>query len=148
MEREGWERYALAESAVAFSYPTVTPQGQTVEKVEERANDHRGDIERVHLSSPDRHELYFEVMRFRDLAPQDEYASHRSYLEQRFGADAVTPLTETKFRNRPAWAYEISWPDHERSVRMVQLDDDTFRVIWNPRSALNAEILETLSLEP
>jgi hypothetical protein len=146
VEREGWERYALAESGVGFSYPPVTPQGQTVEKEEERADDHRGRIERVHLSSPDRHELYFEVIRFHDMSPREEYERHRPALERQFGAGAVTPLTETTFGERPAWAHGISKKDGQRSVLYLALGNDTVRIIWNPRSDLNAEILATLSV--
>jgi hypothetical protein len=145
-EQDNWQPVRFEGTTVEFSYPAVTPQGQTAERVDERAQDHRGDIERVHVSSPDQNELYVEVARFRDLSPQEEYESHRSYLVQRFSADAVTPLTETEFRDRPAWAYGIRWPEHERSVLMFQLDEDTFRVIWNPRSDLNSEVVATLTV--
>ena len=74
-----------------FSYPRVTPQGHPVEQFEEHVQDHRGDIERIHLSSPKSGELYFEVARFRELAPQDDYLSHKKYLAQRFGPDSVSP---------------------------------------------------------
>ena len=43
----GWEKVTFVGSGVAFAYPTVTPQGQTVDRVDEQARDHRGDIERV-----------------------------------------------------------------------------------------------------
>jgi hypothetical protein len=124
----------------------VTPKGHAAERVEEQAVDHRGDIERVHISSREGGELYVEVMRFRDLAPQDEYRGHRQYLERRFGADAVTELTETSLLGRPAWAYDIRWDEGERSVLMLQVASDTYRVISDPRSELNAEVLATLTV--
>ena len=58
-----------------------------VEVKEERAHDHRGEMERVHLSSPESAELYVEVARFVGITPQDEYANHGSYLKKRFGVE-------------------------------------------------------------
>ncbi len=146
LRHPSWENVTFDGSAVALMHPTVTPQGQTVERVEEQAQDHRGDIERVHLSSPDRHELYVEVVRFRELSPNDEYERHKPHLEHRFGAGAVTPLAETAFNGRQAWVYAFSWDDGERSVLSLQVDGDTYRVIWNPRSDLNNQVVATLAV--
>jgi hypothetical protein len=142
----GWQRFRRPGFRVEFSYPAVTPQGHGAERVEEQAVDHRGDIERVHISSREGGELYVEVVRFRELAPQDEYLRHRSYLERRVGADAVTELTETTLQGRPAWAYGFRWDEGERSVLSLQVASDTYRVIYDPRSELNAEVLATLTL--
>ena len=139
-----WERLWRPGFAVELRYPGVTPQGQTVERTEERADDHRGDLERVHVMSSDRHELYVELVRFRDLAPEDEYLNHRPFLEQRFGPGAVTELTQTTVGGVPAWSYGIHWKDGERSVLLLQIEDDTYRVIHDPRSPLNADVVATL----
>ena len=129
-----------------FSYPAVTPKGHAVERTEERTEDHRGDMERVHLTSRDSRELYVEVVRFRELAPQDEYLHHRPYLEQRFGADSVTALAETSLREWPAWAYAFRWNEGERSVLLLQVASDTYRIIYDPRSELNAQVIATLTV--
>jgi len=131
---------------VEFSYPAVTPKGHAVERTEERTEDHRGDMERVHLTSRDSRELYVEVVRFRELAPQDEYLHHRPYLEQRFGADSVTALAETSLREWPAWAYAFRWNEGERSVLLLQVASDTYRIIYDPRSELNAQVIATLTV--
>jgi hypothetical protein len=98
------------------------------------------------VTSPGSDELYVELIRFRDLAPEDEYLSHRPFLEQRFGPGAVTELTETTLRGLPAWSYGFRWEDGERSVLLLQVDDDTYRVIHDPRSPLNADVVATLRL--
>ena len=117
-----------------------------MERQEQRVRDERGEMERVHLSSPESGELYFELACFREIAPQDEYASHRPFLEQRFGAGAVTELGATTLLERPAWAYGIRWDEGERAVVLLHLDGDTYRVISDPRSELNGEVLATLRL--
>lgn len=145
-EPAGWERLAHPGFRVELSYPAVTPEGHPVERVVERAVDHRGDLERVHLTSRDSRELYVEVVRFRGLAPQDEYLNHRAYLEKRFGADAVTALTETSLRERAAWAYAFRWDDGERSVLLLEVAGDTYRIIHDPGSGLNAQVVATLTV--
>jgi hypothetical protein len=142
----GWQRLTRPGFRVELSYPAVTPQGRAAERVEEQAVDHRGDIERVHISSGEGGDLYVELMRFRNLEPQDEYDGHRPYLERRFGADAVSDLTETSLLGRQAWAYDLRWDEGERSVLLLQVASDTYRVIYDPRSELNAEVLATLTL--
>ena len=96
------------------------------------------------MTSPGSDELYVELIRFRDLAPEDEYLNHLPFLEQRFGPGAVTELTETTLRGLPAWSYGFRWDDGERSVLLLRVDDDTYRVIHDPRSPLNADVVATL----
>ena len=126
---------------VELDFPSVTPQGHAVEHVAvERPVGGRG----VHLTSPGSDELYVELVRFRDLAPEDEYLGHRPFLEQRFGPGAVTELTQTTLGGIPAWSYGIRWEHGERSVLLLQVDGDTYRVIHDPRSPLNADVVATL----
>ena len=130
---------------VEVSYPEVTPQGQAVERNEESFRGYA----RVHLSSTDRQELYLELVRFHDLAPQEEYLQHRPYLEKRFGADSITALTERRLGEWRAWAYAFRWDEEglsvERSVLLLQVAGDTYRIIYDPRSGLNARVIATLA---
>jgi hypothetical protein len=141
-----WQRFTNPRFRLEFSYPSPTPQGHEVERKEQRVDDHRGDMERVHLSSPSSGELYFELARFAGITPQDEYANHRPYLEQRFGPGAVMELSETTLLNRPAWAYGIKSPETERAVLLLHLDGDSYRIIYDPRSALNDQVIATLAI--
>jgi hypothetical protein len=142
----GWERLWRPGFAVELRYPEPTPQGQEVERTEERADDHRGDLERVHVMSPDRHELYVELVRFRNCTPQEEYENHSAALKRQFGDDAVSELAATTVLELRAWTYSLAWPDHDRTLLLLQIGADTYRVIYNPRSALNSQVLETLAL--
>jgi hypothetical protein len=143
-----WERLEHPGFSVAFSYPSVTPQGYLVERAAERVEDHpvAGDFERVHLSSPDSGELYFELAHFADRTPVDEYRTHQPSLAHRFGSNAVSSLTETTFGGRAAWTYDIKWDAGERSVLLLAVGGSTYRVIYDPRSELNARVLATLTV--
>jgi hypothetical protein len=136
------QRFARPGFAVELSYPAVTPGGQAVERDETPFREH----ERVHLSSPDRRELYIELVRFGDLTPQDEYRDHSSYLGKRFGAEAISDLTETSLRERPAWRYGFRWDEGERAVLLIQVGRDTYRIIYDPRSELNSQVLDTVRI--
>jgi hypothetical protein len=143
-----WERFARPGFGLDFSYPAVTPHGQAVDRTEEHVVDHRGDMQRIHLSSPDRSELYVEVARFRGIAPEEEYLNHSPYLKERFGADAVTELTGTTVLGREAWTYAFRWDEDgrpmERSALLLHVAGDTYRVIYDPRSKLNDEVIATI----
>ncbi len=142
----GWQPLAQAGFEVDLSYPAVTPHGHPVERAEQRIADDRGDRERVHLTSRGTAELYIEVMRFHGLAPQDEYRQHRPYLEQRFGAGSVTKLTEATLAGRSAHAYSFRWDEGERSVLLLGVHGDTYRVLYDPRSELNGRVVATVTV--
>ena len=133
--RPGWTRFSGL--GVEFEYPPGDAQRDE-------------GSERVHLQSADRRELYFEVARFRGLVPAAEYARHKPYLEQRFGEGAVTALTETSHGDSPAWTYSFHWEEDgrpmERTALLLPLGADTCRIIRDPRSALNDDVLATLKL--
>ena len=147
-KQTGWQRLAQPGLVVELSYPSSTPHGYSVDRVEERVEGHpvAGDFERVHLTSPGSDELYVEVARFPARTPHDEYATHRPSLEQRFGVDSVTELTETSMRELPSWTYGFRWEEGERAVLLLQVGNDTYRVIYDPRSELSREVIATLSI--
>ena len=148
METPDWERFTYPGFKVEFLYPAVTPQGHEVERLEERIEGHPvvGDYERVHLTSRGSEELYVEVARFPERTPRDEYELHRPHLTRRFGGGSVSELTETKLGQLRASAYGFRWDEGERSVLLLHVAGDTYRVIHDPRSALNAQVLATLTV--
>ena len=75
-----------------------------------------------------------------------EFTNPTPYLEQRFGADSITALTETSLLERPAWAYAFRWDEGERSVLLLQVARDTYRIIYDPRSKLNTHVIATLTI--
>ena len=56
----------------------------------------------------------------------------------------MTPLNETTFGDLPAWAYGFRWSGGERSVLSLKVERDTYRILWNPRSHLNSQVVATL----
>ena len=141
-EPPDWQRFTRPGFRLEFRYPDPTPQGHAVERNEEPFREH----ERVHLSSRESKELYLEVVQFRGLAPRDEYLHHKPYLERQFGADSITALSETSLLERPAWAYAFRWDEGGRSVLLLEVARDTYRIIYDPCSELNTQVIATLTI--
>jgi hypothetical protein len=152
----GWAPFTRPDFRLHFRYPAATPGGHAAERIDgpypatvpggagERSDAPRGD--RVHLTSPGSQELYVEVVRFPDLSPQAEYEHHRAYLEQRFGAGAITALREGSLGRLPAHAFGLRLPTRERSVLLVRVGQETYRIIHDPRSPLNAQVVATMAI--
>jgi hypothetical protein len=138
----GWRKVIDPALGLRFRYPVVTPRGARVDRVSE----HGSDADRVHLAGGNG-EVYVEIVRFRDLAPRDEYARHRARLERRFGPQAVTELCAAELRNHTAMAYAFRWDEGERSVLLLPVEADTYQIIIDPRSPLNEEILASVVVD-
>ena len=140
MHIENWQLFTDRRFKLHFHYPATTPRGHAVEKTEGQQD----DVLRVHLVSRDSRELYFEVIKYPNLLPREEYEQHRAYLEQRFDDMAITELQETSLDLLPAYAYAFKWGHGERAVLLIYKDQATYRIIYDPHSPLNPQVLSTI----
>jgi hypothetical protein len=73
----------------------------------------------------------------------------QAYLERRFGAGSISSLTKTNFRDWPASTYSFGWSEEgeavEPSVLLLAVGGETYRIISDPRSALNARAIATIT---
>lgn len=137
----GWHAFDDPRIELSFRYPDPTPGGQAVRKIDAE----RDGALIVHYLTEDR-ELYFELRRYPRLTAHEEYGRHRVYLEDRFGAGAVSPLTETTLAGRPSHTYSFRWPEGERVSIVLSTGAATYRIIYNSASSLNAEVLATVEI--
>jgi hypothetical protein len=138
-----WALFARPDFRLSFRYPAVTPQGRSVHRVEEQWAD---DADRVHLTSVGSPELYIEVCRFSNLTPREEYRRHRPYLEQRGGTSAVSAPRAATLAGIPALAYRFRVGERERAALAIQAGRDAYRIIYDPRSPLNAQVVATMMI--
>ena len=141
-EQSHWQQFARPGFKVHFRYPAVTPLGAVVDREE---GEHEAAV-RVHLTSRDSRELYFEFVHFPNITPHGEYLHHKPYLEQRFGTGSTTELSETSLGTLPARAYAFRWNQEERSVVLLQVGRDTYRIIDDPRSQLSKQVISTVTV--
>jgi hypothetical protein len=139
---DDWRLYAHPALQLQWRYPAATPGGHPVELIEEQ----RDDYLRVHLLAPD-DEVYFEVRRFAEGDPQAHHARHRAGLEAQLAGQGLTvsDLTPAPVAGRAGHAYQFQWGERERAARLLVVGGGLYRIIYNPRSALNDQILSTMS---
>src|SRR5262249_46380545 len=128
-----------AELGFELAYPTVGGAGHPVAVRIETTERGR----RLHLTTADG-AIYLELVRIRGITAEAEYAGHRPALEARFGAETVGELGATDLNGMAALGYRFGGDGIERTVLLVPIDGDLCRIVTDPRSAVNARILETL----
>jgi len=137
---DDWQEFRDAKFTLLFKVPEATPQGHFVDKTEGE----QGESIRVHFTSRDSKELYFEVTKYEALTPQTEYQQHRTNLEKRFSKFSITELKEIDWKSLSAYEYSFEWDQGKRSIILVEWDHATYRFLYDPRSPLNLQVLSTV----
>lgn len=137
---QNWQHFVDTRFALGFRYPPTTPQGHPVEKTESQ----KDDVVRVHFTSKNSQELYFEVTKYFGLPAQVEYQQHKKSLEERTEEFVVSDLKEILWMSQPAYEYSIKWDNSARAVILLETDQATYRILYDPYSPLNIQILSTL----
>lgn len=144
-DTSGWQTYSAAGMPLSLKYPQPAPSGQPVEihTFQDEA------VERSHLLTKDSPEVYFEVTHYPGLAPEAEYQRHRRALEQRdLDEFEITPLLRFEFHLGAAFTYTFKWHQVTRTIILLPTGGGVCRVLYNPHSPLNLEILATLAYKP
>lgn len=137
---QDWQLPKDSRFALQFRFPPTTSQGYPVDKTESQ---HDEGV-RVHFFSRDSQELYFEVTRYYALRAQVEYEPHKVDLEKRLDEIRITDLEQITWKSLPAYEYSFVWNQGARSVLFVQRNGSTYRILYDPRSLLNIQVLSTL----
>lgn len=137
---QNWQHFSEPEFALGFQYPLITPQGHTVEKAERR----KADAIRIHFTSKGSREVYFEISKFHRLSPSVEYQQHKEILEKRAEGFVVSELKEIHWLSQSAYEYSLKWGQGRRIVRLIQVENELYRFLYDPKSPLNARILLTI----
>ena len=136
---QDWQLFKDSRFSLQFRYPPKTPQGHFVNKTESQQD----KAVRVHFVSRDSQELYFEVTKYQALHAQDEYRQHRQDLEKRLDEFNIKDLEQITWKSLPAYEYSFKWSQGARSVILVERNGETYRILYDPRSPLNVQILST-----
>ena len=136
-----WNTLSEPEFTLTLQYPSVTPDGHPVE-VRRPQTGEQG--RRVHLISPNSEELYFEVGRYLELIPQEAYAQFTHDVAERIKDVAFSALEPYTIAGRPGFIFSIHWLHHQRIILLIPAADALYRIIYDPASPLNEEVLETV----
>ena len=137
---KSWELFLDSRFDLQFQYPSTSPNGESVERVETQ----REGLVLVHIISPSSREVYFEVSKYEAISAQEEYQRHKEFLPGQFHPLAITDLKEVVCDSLPAFEYTFEWRQGRRTVILVERKNTTYRILFNPRSTVNLQILSTL----
>jgi hypothetical protein len=137
MSEATWQNFALDGLGVRFRYPTTTPTGHAVEM----------DDFRAHFRSPDSAEVYFELSRHLHPSAQEFYAREREFLLRQLPDAAVGDLTATTVGGASAHRFTVRWAMGERVMLLIERAPGLYRIVYDPRSPLNEQVLATLVWE-
>ena len=138
---DNWLTFSNPNLFFALNYPDPTPQGYLV-----RIHEKPGEAGyRVHFLSEEGDEVYFEVGRYLDLpAPQAIKAFFKDVSGRIKGLE-TSPLEEIEFAACPAYRFSMRWPGKRRVVLFIERDDALYRIIYDPLSSLNRQMLESFT---
>jgi len=110
----------------------------------------RDGVHVLHAESPDRSEIYFELTVYPELRAHEALAASQShYLHQHASDASITAPEAIRIGDRAALAFDFRGTlDGQWKVRRFLFMDDvrTYRVVYDPRSPRNEEILTSLEL--
>ena len=135
-----WQLFDDSRFTLEFKYPRLATDGEPVEWVETQ----QAQMLRVHILSPKSREVYFEVSKYGLLTAKSAYQLHKENLTKQFHQLSITELRETHCESLPAYEYTFKWDQGTRTVILVERDNGTYRIPYNPRFSVNLQILSTL----
>jgi hypothetical protein len=65
-------------------------------------------------------------------------------LSEQFDQLIITELIETTCASLPAFEYTFEWESGIRTVLLVERGKETYRILYDPRSLLNRQILSSV----
>jgi hypothetical protein len=136
MDIQTWSTFSDPKFALQFQYPETTPKGHPVEM----------DDIRMHFRSKDSPEVYFEVSRHLHFSAKELYEREKGYIEKQLDQPDVRELKAITIAAQPAFEFSFTWSGGERVVILIEKQATLYRVIYDPRSPLNLQIVATLTM--
>jgi len=124
-----------------FQIPEITERAQRTEIIRDT---HKGMV-KVHAHTPDLFELYFEVVSYPEkLDHQALIEKQKPFIEQAFTNVSFSQVSTHRFKRLPTT--EFTFESEEKSRRFVYYENAgrSYRVIFNPLSHLNLDVLDSL----
>lgn len=133
--------FVSEEIAVQLNYPNPTPAGNPVIIHHPPSN----TSTRAHLISANSEEVYFEVSRYNSHSLQDALTRFQEELLANNPDVILNPTHQTEVKGHPSHQFTAIWPTKGRLITFIQHPHALYRIIYNPRSPLNKQILASLT---
>ena len=135
-----WFTYSHQNFPVVLKYPNPTPLGNVV-TINEQSGPSRF---RAHFVSSGSDEVYFEVGRYVELPVTQAIDDFLTDVTSRFENLEVGEMERVRFQSFPAHRFSIRWPGKERVILFIEKQDALYRIIHDPASHLNKEMLDSV----
>jgi len=143
IDTKDWTIFERSDWSVTLRYPDPTPTGCPVrihERIQETGH-------RFHFVSEGSDEVYFEIGRYPENSVEHVKAVFIEDVTDRIEGIEVGAPEQATIAGRSATRFEIRWPGKRRLIHLLGVDGVTHRVILDPDSELNLEILDSLRYE-
>lgn len=127
--------------AVSLQYPDPTPLGSSV-SINEKVT---AVSYRIHLISDASNEVYFEVGYYPTLSLAEAMTHFKQELVAQTQEVVIGEAVDIMFGAYAGCRFSVRWPEKKRVITFFVRDGATYRVIYNPASPLNGQILATLA---
>ncbi len=125
-----------------FKIPTITSTDQTTEVT----RDSHRDMQRVHAHTVDLYELYFEIVSHASLLDHAALIEkQKPFISEKFSNVTFSEVETCQFKGLPSTAFTFTSDEKTRRFMFIDSQNRSYRVILNPLSPLNFDVLESLN---
>jgi hypothetical protein len=135
-----WRLFSDPRFALAFHYPDPTPGGKPITVRESQP----GGAIRVHLISVGSEEVYFEITRYNGQTAESLHARLGNDLPLQIPTVQISPAEPVIVAGAPALSGSFFWAGNRRDFFMIDVNESVYRILYNPASVLNREIMQTV----
>jgi len=135
--RPDWLSFSVPGLGLSFRYPGVAADGERVEM----------DDFRAHFRTMDSAQVYFEISQHTGVSPNELYRREAAAIRRANPDARVSDAESVSFAGCAARRFTVTFPDKERVFTLIEREGRVYRVIYDPRSAVNEEIINTISFD-
>ena len=129
-----WQEFTLPGFGLRLHYPTSASDGDPV----------RMDDARFHFRTMSSPEIYFEVSRHLGRGAREFYEREAAAIRRADPHVTISEPVDTSFAGSDALRFVVTFTDRERAFTLVERGGYLYRVIYDPRSAVNLDIMATI----
>ena len=102
---------------------------------------------RAHFRTMDSAQVYFEVSRHTGVSSDELYNRETAAIRRSSPDVRVSEAESISFAGCDARRFTVIFPDRERVFTLIEREGRTYRVVHDPRSPVNDEIIATITFD-
>jgi len=135
--RPNWLSFSAPGLGLSLHYPGAAADGELVEM----------DDFRAHFRTMNSPQVYFEVSRHTGVSSTELYRRETAAIRRASPDARVSDAASVSFAGCDAQQFTVTFPDKERVFTLIERDGRVYRVIYDPRSPVNGDIISTITFD-